>query len=809
MSILTADLRLAFRLVTKSPGFSAVAVLAFALGIGANTAIFSVVNSVLIQPLDYADPNRLVVAEHAGPSPVAPATFLDWRRQATSFEAMSAAQAWGGSLRTADRPESLVGLRVGANMFSLLGVSALKGRTFAPGDDSDNAPPVVVISHSLWQRSFGGAPDIVGRPVVIDNATYSVIGVMPPSFQFAPFWVTKAEIWAPFIFGERKTDRTGKSVRVFARLKPDVPLERAQAEMTSIMSRLAQQYPDSTANETVSIVPLRERVVGGVRPMLLVLLGTVGFVLLIACANVANLMLARAGSRRREVAVRLALGATRWQLACQSIVETGLLAVLGGAIGLALAIAIVEALAVLLPPETLPRQREIGVDLYVMLFSAVLSMTTGIAAGLIPAWHSTQGDVGDALKEGGRGGSEGRTAHRTRSILVVTEIALAFVLLIGAGLMVRSFSRLLSLDPGFDAANLLTLDMSVAGTRQEDPARRLQFYRQVLERTASLPGVQSASLINHPPITGDVWGTRFRLQGQPEPLPGEWPGAVYRVAHPGYFATMRTTILRGRDFTAEDSLAAPRVVMINEALSRKHWPNADPIGARIATADDKEWWTVIGIVHDIKQADWQANPREELYFPLLQSPDYLTSLARHFESISLVVRLRSDQPAAINSIRQAIESIDNSVLVSNATTMERAVANNTWRPRLSLFLLAGFGFVALLLAVTGIYGVISHAVSQRTHEIGIRMALGAAGKDVLSQAILRSLAPVSIGIVTGAALAVFMTRLMSSMLYGIKATDPLTFAAVAALMLASGVFAAFWPALRAARVDPVIALRHD
>jgi putative ABC transport system permease protein len=543
--------------------------------------------------------------------------------------------------------------------------------------------------------------------------------------------------------------------------------------------------------------------------MLLVLLGTVGFVLLIACANVANLMLARASGRRRDVAVRLALGAGRWQLARQAVTESGTLAMIGGVAGLALAYVLVQALNAVLPPESLPRQRELGLDHMIVLFTAGLSVLTGIVSGVIPAWHSAQGDVSEALKEGGRGGSEGRRAHRTRTILVISEMALAFVLLIGAGLMVRSFSRLLSLDAGFEPANLLTLQVSVSGTKQTEPARRLQFYREALDRITSMPGVQSASAVNHAPITGDVWGTRFRLEGQPEPLPGEWPGAVYRVAHPGYFTTMRTPIMRGRDFDDRDTLAAPRVVIVNDSLARTHWPNGDAVGKRIASGDDQEWWTIAGVVRDVRQADWQANPREEIYFPLLQSRDYLTNPARHYEFLSFVIRVNNDPAGKLAGVRRAIESIDPNVLVSNTVTMERAVADNTWRQRLSLFLLAAFGVVALVLAVTGIYGVISHAVSQRTHEIGIRMALGAAGRDVLSESILQSLVPLSIGIAIGIVLAISVTRLMSTLLYGVKATDPLTFAAVAVLMLASGMFAAFWPALRAARVDPVIALRHD
>lgn len=808
MPTIARDLRLALRTLGRSPGFSAIAVLAFALGIGANSAIFSVVNSVLLHPLAYAEPERLVVAEHAGPSPVAPATFLDWRRQSTTFQDMAAAQAWGGSLRGAERPESIVGLRVTGNMFALLGVPPAKGRTFTPADDRADAQPVVVISNSLWQRKFNSADDAIGRDIVIDDVTHTVVGVMPPSFRFAPYWVTKAEIWAPFILADRVTDRVGKSVRVFARLKPGVTPERAQAEMTAIMNRLAQQYPESSAKETVSIVSLHERVIGGVRPMLWVLLGTVGFVLMIACANVANLMLARASGQRRDVAVRLALGASRWQLARQSITESGSLALLGGIAGLALAYALIHTLTTLLPPDTLPRQREIGLDLDVVLFGAITSVLTGIVAGLIPAWHSAHGNVGDALKEGGRGGSEGKGAHRTRSFLVMAEIALAFVLLIGAGLMIRSFASLLSLDPGFDPSNLLSVEISVAGTKQSEPSRRAHFYREVLERISNLPGVQSASAINHAPITGDVWGTRYRIEGRAEPLPGEWPSAVYRVAEPRYFATMRTRIVQGRDFTADDNLQAQPVVIVNESLARKHWHKGDALGKRIMTGDSTRRLTIVGIVRDVKQADWQANPRDELYFPLGQSEDYLTRKARHYEAITLLIRTHNDPSGKIASVLQAIESSDPSVLISNATTMHRAVANNTWRSRLALFLLAAFAIVALALAITGIYGVISHAVSMRTHEIGVRIALGARSSQVLAECLLQNLAPVIAGTFAGGVCAAALSRLMVTMLYGVKPTDPLTYVSVVALMLGAGLFAAFWPALQASRVDPLVALRR-
>jgi predicted permease len=807
MSTLARDCRFAVRMLLRSPGFSAIAVLAFALGIGANTAIFSVVNSILLKPLGYAQPDRLVIAEHIGPSPVAPATFLDWEQQSTSFEQMAGAQAWGGSLRGSDRPEPLIGLRVTAKMFSMLGVPPLKGRTFAHDEDRDGNTPVVVIAHSLWQRRFGGAPDVLGRKIEIDGASYSVIGVMPENFQFAPVWVTAAEIWTPLSWGERKTDRTGQTLRVFARLKPGVSVAQAQSELSTIMSRLAQQYPDSSAKLGVSVVGLRDRVVGDVRKLLLVLLGTVSFVLLIACANVANLMLARASGRTREMAVRLALGATRWQLTKQAMTESALLALCGGAIGLPLAYGLVIVLNAVLPPGTMPRQRELGVDLHALVFTAALALFTGMMAGLKPAWRFSRADVNDGLKEGGRSGTEGRQSHRMRNALVMSEMALAFVLLIGAGLMLRSFARLISLDPGFDPANLLSLQVSVSGTKQADPARREIYYRELTERISALPGVKSVSAINHAPITGDVWGTRFRIEGRAEPLAGEGPTAVYRVSWPGYFHTLRTPVLRGRDFSMNDNLRSERVLVINEATAKRYWPNDDAIGKRVIASGQP--WTVIGIVRNVKQSDWQAIPREEIYFPILQSQEYLKRDARHYEFLSLVVRVDRDPAGRAVEVRHAIEAIDPNVLVSNVTTMQRAVENNLWRQRLSLLLLGAFGILALMLAVTGVYGVISHAVSQRTQEMGIRMALGAARGDVLLLSIQQALLPVMIGIALGIALSLGLTRLMTTMLYGVQATDPVTFLSVGALMGASALLAAFWPALRAAQVDPMVALRHE
>ena len=815
MATLVRDLKRAARTLAKSPGFAAIAVLAFALGIGANTAIFSAVNAVLLRPLGYADAERLVMIEHAGPSPVAPATFVDWKAQARSFSGMIAAVAWGGSLRGTGRPEALIGMRVSGETFAFLGVPAMLGRTFTAEEDAVGGPPVVVIAHSLWQRSFGGAADIVGRKIEIDAAPYTVVGVMPEGFQFAPVWVTRAEVWRPLQVAGVAADRDGQRLRVFARLKPGVEVARARAEMTAIMERLARQYPDTSARKGVSVEPLRDRVVGSVQTMLLVLLGTVGFVLLIACANVANLMLARAAGQRREMAVRRALGATRWQLARQSMTEGAVLAVCGGALGVGLAYAGVAALRAVLPPGAMPRQQELGVEWLALAFTAGLSVLTGLVAGVFPALQFAGADVNEGLKEGGRGGSEGRSGNRMRGALVTVETSLAFVLLMGAGLMLRSVGELLTLDPGFDAKGLLSMEVSVAGTRQAAPALRANYYREVMERIRATPGVAAVSAINHAPLTGDVWGTRFRIVGRPDPRPGEWPAVVYRVAWPGYFDVMRTPMVRGRGFSDRDTMESPKVVMVNEAAARRYWAGEEAVGQRVWASG--ETWTVVGVVRNLKQGNWLDAPQAEMYFPVLQSAEYLARDARHYQALSFVVRAAGDAGAIAGgdagalagSVRQAIESVDANVLVSGVTTMEDAVDRQLWRQRLSLLLLGAFGVVALALAVTGIYGVIAQAVSQRTHEIGIRMALGAARGDVAWLAVRQGLAPVVVGIAAGAVLALALTRWMEAMLYGVRPGDPATFVGVAGVMCVAGIFAAFWPARRAARVDPGVALRGN
>jgi predicted permease len=546
--------------------------------------------------------------------------------------------------------------------------------------------------------------------------------------------------------------------------------------------------------------------------MLLMLLGAVGFVLLIACLNVASLMLARAAAKRREIAVRLAIGATRWHIARQAITEGAILSVIGGSIGLLLAAAAVNVISNLLPKGAMPRQNELGLDAIAVSFTAVLSLVCGALSGLIPAWQSSHGDVNEALKQGSRSGTATTGALRSRSLLIAGEMAVAFLLLTGGGLLLHSFARLLSLDPGFTADHLLTLEVSVAGTAEAPAERRGQFYREAIDKVAAIPGVKSVSAINHVPISGDVWTTSFRIDGLPIPKPGEFPNGVYRVIEPGYFQTMQTPILAGRDFADRDNLSGSRVVILNQSVARKHWPHGDAVGRRIIAGRPGEGevaLTVVGIVHDVKQSDWQAVPFDEVYFPLLQSRDFLGDGGSHVASMWFVVRTSADPATLAPGVENVIHSIDRGVLVSGVTTMDQAIARGLWRQRLSLLLLGIFSLVALALAVTGIYGVVSHSVAQRTQELGIRMALGAGRSNILLLAVRQGMVPVWIGGILGLALATPLGRLMSSMLFEVKPVDPVTLGGVAIVLALAGLLANWWPALRASRVDPLVALRDE
>ena len=799
------DLRYGLRGLVRTPGFTLLGVLTLALGIGANTAIFSVVNAVLLNPLAYHDPNRLVTLLHSGSDPVAPANFVDWRDQSRSFASMAAAEYWSPNLTGADAPEHLIGLRVTQGLFPMLGVAPLLGRTFAAGEDATGSDHEIVLSYRLWQRLFNGDSAVLGRPIQLNGESFTIIGVMPANFKFAPFWATRAELWAPLAFGDRMHNREGTSLRIFARMRPGVPLSAARAEIAAITARLERQYPGT--NRQVVVTPLKENVVGKVETPLLIVLCGVGFVLLIACANVAHMLLARTSDRQREIAVRTALGAGRGRVLTQFLTENLLLALMGSSAGLLLALGGIRGLVAISPPD-LPRVDTVGMDLRVILFLLAITVLTAALFGLAPAMQATAGNLSGALKEGGRGGSDGVRRNRVRSILVASEFALAFLLLIGAGLMIRSFLALQSVDPGFNPHHVLSMVVSVAGSREAEPARREIFYRQLLDQVRSVPGVESAGAINHLPLAGDTWGFSFTIEGRPKPRAGDSPTAIYRMVMPGYFEAMRLPIRRGRGVSIADDTRAPGVVVVNEALANRCWPGEDPIGKRIML-DDKNWLTIIGVAANAKQSDWIAPIYFEVYLAALQNQDFLTSPRTHLAYITLVVRTTGNPADLAPTVKRAVWSLDANLPISEVLTMDRAVADATAEPRFLALLLGIFAAVALLLAAVGIYGVMSYAIARRTHEIGIRISLGATRASVLQMVLRQGMMQALAGTALGLAGALLLGRLMTKVLYGVKPNDPVTFAVVTAVLGAAALLAICVPARRAMRIEPMAALRHD
>jgi predicted permease len=649
---------------------------------------------------------------------------------------------------------------------------------------------------------------------VLDGNAYTVVGVMPQGFQFAPFWATKAELWVPNAFGARIHNRGGNSLRIFARLKEGVPLTQARSEIASIAARLEKQYPGS--NRNVVVTPLKEKVVGPTETPLLVLLGAVGFVLLITCANVTHMLLARGATRLKEVAVRAALGAGRRRIVRQFITESLLLGGLGGMAGLVLAVVATRALMAI-SPANLPRVQTVSIDLRAALFLFSATVTISAGFGLAPALQASSVNVNDALKEAGRGISEGFHSNRLRSLLVISEFALALMLLVAAGLMIRTFTALDAVDAGFDPHNVVSMLVSVAGSKEEDPGRREIFYRQLLERLRSLPGVQAAGAINHLPLAGDLWGWNFAIEGRPQPRPGEAPAAVYRIVTPGYFAAMRLPLVRGRDIAEADDATVPGVVIINEQAANEYWPGEDPIGKRVRFEDDttnpSAWLTVVGIAKDAKQESWTDKPSPEAYLAAFQNHDYLgdsgSQASKHMNYITLVARSARDPAALASAMKRAAWSFDRNLTISQVVTMDRVVANANAPVRFEMWLLTIFAAVALLLAAVGIYGVISYSASRRTHEIGVRMSLGATRGDVLCLVMRQGMLLALAGSVIGIAGALLLSRLMAKLLFGVQPTDPATYVAMASGLGLVAILACCVPARRAMRIDPAAALRYE
>jgi predicted permease len=805
------DLRFGVRSLLKTPAFTIAATLALALGIGATTAILSVVNGVLLRPLPYADSDRLVVLLHDGRNPVSPANYLDWRAQTRSFTDVAAAEYWSANLAGTDEPERVAGLRLTAGMLPMLGVRPLLGRVFTAQEEVAGNERVAVLSYGLWQRRFAADRGVIGRRVLFDGDPFVIIGVMPQTFQFAPFWATHAELWAPLALGARATSRSGNSLRVFARLRPGVTFEQARVDFAAVTARLEREYPGT--NRNVKLESLKHVVVGDIETPLFVLLGAVAFVLLIACANVAHMLLARSASRQKELAIRTALGATRGRLISQMLVESALLALAGGLAGLLLAVWGVRAL-IGASPAIIPRVADVTVDARVLLMTLGITCATAIFFGLLPALRSTRVDLAETFRDGDRGSTEGYGKHRLRGALVASEFALALVLLMGAGLMIRSVAALQHVDPGFDPRNVVTMIVSISGTKDADPGLRQAFFADALSRVAATPGVESASFINHLPIAGDSWGYSFAVEGRPKPKPGDSPVAIYRVVFPGYFHTMRVPLLRGRDIASSDRIDAAPVVVINEVMAKRYWPSDDPIGKRI-TLDDSTWATIVGIAKNTVQEDWSAPPQPEMFLPYAQQRAFLTSAASRYAYLTLVARIgcgdrkRCESAAMATPLVRAVREVNRRVSISSVQTMSNVVEQATAESRFYLVLLAVFAAIALTLAAVGIYGVMSYSVSRRTHEIGIRIALGAEQATVLRFIVRQGMSVALIGAGVGLVAAFALTRLMGRLLFGVGPTDPTTFALVTATLCTVALAASYLPARRATRVDPLTALRSD
>jgi len=770
------DLRYAARILWKNPGFTAVVVIALALGIGANTAIFSVVNTVLLRPLPYKDPEQLVMvwedASRQGyprDTPAA-ANFVDWRDQNSVFSGMAAIAEMNFNLTGVGDPERLKGRLVSASLFPLLGVEPQLGRVFSAAEDQPGAQRVVVLSHRLWQRRFGGDPAINGKALTLNDESHTVVGIMPARFQFP---ANDDELWVPIAFtAQEAANRNRHYLEVVGRLKPGVTLQQAQAEMTTIGARLQQQYPQSNTDVGVALTSLHEHLVGDIKPALLILLGAVGLVLLIACANVANLLLARAAIRQKEIALRVALGARHWRLLRQFLTESVLLATLGGILGLGIAYAGLLMLGTFIP-ESISQAREISLDLKVLGFTLAVSLLTGLIFGLAPAIQALRMNQSETLKEGGRDSVTGRSGKRLRGLLVMAEVAVSLVLLIAAGLLINSFVRLRSIDPGFRVDNLLTMKIDLPEPKYEEFERRRAFYTELIQRVQSLAGVRSAAVTTNLPLYRQGNSISVSIEGRPDPPPGQQLIVVTRMISPGYFDTMSIPLLAGRQFTDNDSENSPNVVVVSETMARRFWPGEDAIGKRIAVGrvrSDADWIQVIGIVKDVRQFELNAEPRPQMYMSYRQFG--------FFAAEDLVVKTDVEPASMAATVRKAVWEIDKNQPVSNIRTMEEILAASIARQRFSMLLLGVFAGVALLLAAVGIYGVMSYSVAQRTHEIGIRMALGAQTGAVLKLAVGYGMKLVIAGVVIGLVAAFMLTRLMSTLLYGVTPTDPATFALI-------------------------------
>jgi putative ABC transport system permease protein len=808
MGSLLQDLRYGIRTLAKNPGFTIVAVLTLALGIGANTAIFSVVDAVLLRALPYPQADRLFMVYQTLPQDPAQNTgvsypnYLDWTQQNQAFESIAAVRGNTLALSGQGEPIYVQTGSVTSNYFEVLRVKPLLGRTLQSSDDAVDANPVVVMSESLWRARFGAAPALVGKTIVLDQHPITVVGIVPAYFRSSvPSAAT--QLWVPLrqdgVFSDMRGRRGGHYLVALGRLKPGVAAAQAQSQMASLEQRLAEQYPNENKGWGIRIVPLRADMAGNVRTALLVLLGAVGFVFLIACANVASLQLARAASRRKEIAIRVALGAGRQRLLRQCLTESVLLSVVGGALGLVLAYEALQGFIAWLPAD-LPRISEIHVDARVLAFGLLLSVLSGVIFGLAPAWHGTESRLAEAL-EGARGTAEERSSHRARNVFVVAETALAIVLLVGAGLLIRSFARLQQVNVGFNPAQLLTAQIGLPRAQYAKPEQWISFYKQTLERMNALPGAQEAAVAFPLPLSDSYINLAFEIEGRPPRSKSDSPTSDFVAISPNYFHVMQVPLLRGREFSETDSESGPKVCVISSSLAQQLFPDESALGQRILIgypADSSR--EIVGIVGDVKDSDLAARQSAQIYVPFVQNP---------FWAADIAVRSHGRPSALSGALREQIRAIDAAMPIADVLPMEEVIASSMAQPRFRTTLLSLFGAAALLLAAIGIYGVLAYTVAQQTREIGIRMALGAHPARVLRLVLGRGLRLAGAGTAIGVLAALLLTQLLSSLLFDVSATDPLTFAAVAVLLLGVALLACYVPARRAMRVDPMVALRYE